>query len=452
MWHTQWVPQYVRRIHKAVAIVVAVAGVVQLGACRRAPRPNAERDASARSAAPEAAAPPTAAPPETAAPSASVASSATTASKPPTKPTDNPESDAAAGIDSPWIVDELGDVGPAGPATASSKGVVLVTRSDELILARLGPIPKIPRPAACAVEPVTARAARFIKLSRAPAMLGDHAYWVSRGRLLRSSIDAPKVEVLAKRARDDTTVAAPIDNGRGAKTPGAVAYVARSKDPEGPLVAKLWVEGAGVVPLTVEGAAGSSVALVRTSRGLMALSLEGRSGMSPVHAREITFDAGGKPELGEDVVTWVGGPSQPMTQITAVASKSGDVFGLLPLERNISTFGLAGIRIGAEPQMNAPVAWRAYPNGLDPAPVATGKLCGTPAALYARPAEAKPNSPQELRLAPVLETGLGPAVVLARSRAFSTISMAELPNAALIAYVADRRTWARTVRCRASKK
>jgi hypothetical protein len=39
------------------------------------------------------------------------------------------------------------------------------------------------------------------------------------------------------------------------------------------------------------------------------------------------------------------------------------------------------------------------------------------------------------------------AAVIARSRAFFDVSLAALENGALLGYVADHRTWARSVRC-----
>ncbi len=58
--------------------------------------------------------------------------------------------------------------------------------------------------------------------------------------------------------------------------------------------------------------------------------------------------------------------------------------------------------------MGAPVTWRAFPNGLDPAPLATAKSCGKTLALYARPSGARPHAPQELHIAAIGAEGLGP--------------------------------------------
>jgi len=40
-----------------------------------------------------------------------------------------------------------------------------------------------------------------------------------------------------------------------------------------------------------------------------------------------------------------------------------------------------------------------------------------------------------------------PAIVLARSRSFFTVSMCPLGQGALLTYVSDQRSWARSLRC-----
>ncbi|MGC4068949.1 MAG: hypothetical protein QM784_30750 [Polyangiaceae bacterium] len=167
--------------------------------------------------------------------------------------------------------------------------------------------------------------------------------------------------------------------------------------------------------------------------------------MSPLHARRVVFEKG-RAKLGPDVVPWVAGTAQPLTEIDSV-SDLGDSWALLPIERDATRFGLARVSIGEYPKMDAQVHWREYPNGLEPAVVATGHLCSKPVVLYARPSSAAPRATQELHLSGIGEAGLGPSVVLATSRGFADASLAGLDDGALVVYVADRRTWARRLRC-----
>ncbi len=350
--------------------------------------------------------------------------------------------DALANGKGPYVIDELSDVGPAGPATAGAQGVVMVTRDGAVAVAKLDAAKLAhakQRPVATPIAPVEQGPAAFVALARGPALQGGYAYWIRAGKLLRHAVDGgDKPEVLASDARDGTRVASAPDG-----KPPAVAYIAHGA---GGLRAHLWVQGSGTIDISPDAAGANSIALARTDSGLVAVSLAGRTAMSPVHARTITFD-GNKPKLGKDVVVWVGGASQPLTELSAVAAPDSDVWAFLPLERDITRFGLARIDVGTRPTMNATVTWRAFPNGLDPAPLATARVCGKAVVLYTRPAEATPGSPQELHLAALDGDKLGAPVLVARAGAFSNVSVAALVHGALVAYVADRRTWARTLRC-----
>lgn len=371
-------------------------------------------------------------------------------SRPSAKESSEPPQSARAASDAPFVLDRLADVGPAGPASASRAGVVFTEKNDQLALARLDTRalarPET-RPGKTPLAAAAVAAAALSSNPRGPAMEGERAYWVSHGRLVRRAVGGGALEVLEHDARDGTRVAAP--QGARISGPAAVAYIANT--PHNSLKARLWVDGAGERELTPEGAAASSVALAAQGSSLMALSIEARTGMSPVHARSIAWQ-GGKPELSPDVVVWVAGPADAVTEVAAVGAADGSVKAFIPLARDIRRFGLATLDIGATPHMDAPVVWRSYPNGLDPAPVAAGVLCGRETVLYATPIDPKPFAPQNLMLAFVDGGVLGAPVLVASAAQFFNVSFASVGKAALIAYVADRHTWARTLRCRGKAK
>jgi hypothetical protein len=349
----------------------------------------------------------------------------------------------------PFVLDEVADVGPAGPASASDAGVLFVEKSDDVALAQLDVralARRETRSGKTPIEPVTAGAAALNPLARGPAIIGGRAYWVSHGRLVRRAVGGA-LEVLEHDARDGTRVAAP--DGARTSGPATVAYIASDKD--GSLKARLWVEGAAARDLTPEAAAASSVALAAQGSSLMALSIEARTGMTPVHAREIAWQ-GTAPKLSADVVIWVAGPAESITEVAAVGADDGSVSAFIPLARDITRFGLATLDVGATPRMSTPVVWRAYANGLDPAPLAAGVLCGRPTVLYAKPIDPKPFAPQDLELAFVDGGTLGAPVLVASAAQFLNVSLASVGDAALIAYVGDHRTWARTLRCRGRAK
>lgn len=329
---------------------------------------------------------------------------------------------------------ELTDVGPGAPARAFRDGVVLLTKDDRILLAAraAGSKPELAR-----IEPVAEAAAAFSLLAKPPSVAGGYGYWISQGRLVRRALGGGELELLRDDARPGTrTAAAEI----GGKT--AVAYVSRP-DSEGTSRARLWLEGSPVLELTPDGAGASSVALTQHGDGLLVVAIDGRSAMTPVHARRVTLE-GKQVRLGEDVVVWVAGSAQAFTEIV-VGSSQGYAFAHLPTERDVTHFALASVDLGREPHLDSEVSFFDYPNGIDLAPVATAELCGRPYVTFARPTTPAPRAPQELVLA---APGGGQTLNLANSRGFVSVSAAAVPGGGLLAYVADGRTWVRGLACR----
>lgn len=341
----------------------------------------------------------------------------------------------------PWVIDELVDVGPAGPAAASREGVVLVSRDGSVVLAPLRQLKAGSGPSPTPIAPIEADPKSFVARARGPAVVGGAAYWIEGSNLVRQPLHGGARETLANDARAYTQVAG--TNGAGA--PPIVAYIAVSPADPQSMIARLWVEGQGVQTLSPEGTTANTVALVARGADWIALSLEGRTGMSPLHARPVSVNGTGA-KLGPDFIAWVAGSAQPMTMVHGLADAT-NVWALLPIERDISRFGLVRVQVSERQNPNQEVYWRNYPNGIDPAPVATGHLCDKPVVLYARPNAATPHAPQELHLSPVVDSALAATTLIGASRAFWDVSLASIDAGALIVYVADHRTWARRIRC-----
>jgi hypothetical protein len=321
---------------------------------------------------------------------------------------------------------------------------VFITSSDEVALVALAKPKRSPEPRTTAAPVTTiADGTSFRHSTRAPVVLGEHAYWVSSSRLVRRSLAAgAKLEVLRSDARSGTKLSGALIG----KTP-FVVYITQSAsgDPR----ARLWVEGQALVDLSPEGSSASSTSLLAVGRSeLLVVTLEGRSAMSPVHARRIRLHEG-RPELEPDRVLWVGGGAQGTTELDAVEDENADVWALVPLERSATEFGLASIPVTREATAPDAVRWTAYANGLDRPALATGKLCGRPAVLSARPSSAEVGARQKLHLS-TLEAGkvTDQAVVLEAQR-MRDVSLAVWDGGGLIALVADGRTMAVTVRCAA---
>jgi hypothetical protein len=353
------------------------------------------------------------------------------------KPLADNEKDDKPVQNSRYVLDGLNDIGPAAPAAAFAHGVVMITRTDELAISKLLlPPSKSKKPAPGALEPVTQGTQEFWSVARGPAVSATHAYWVSKGRVVRRALAGGDIEVVTTDARDGTRVAV-------VSSPDVVAYITQPIGKQDSL-ARLRLPDGRKLDLTPEGAAASSVSLTRLGEDVIASYIDGRSGMTPVHARKLHSKTG---TLDPDVVVWVSGATQGMTEITSVGTDNGSWL-MLPVERDASHFGLATLAVEKEPKMDPPLRWRTYENGLDRSPTAAATLCGAPTAIYVRPADARPTANQELVLSALTLDETASSEPLATARGFADVSLYPLPEGALLAYVADRRTWARLIRCK----
>lgn len=351
----------------------------------------------------------------------------------------------ASRVESPqgaWVLDDLEDIGPAAPSSAAPEGVFLVNGANELFLAKVGALTPSGKAGPSPLGVVPDAKGPFA-LGRGPVFTPGYAYWVTSHYLLRRPTAAPygPLEIISEDARVGTRAAA-VTTKSGES---AVAYIALPKVPNGPLRARIWLEKHApktAVDLTDSGNSTLSVALLATRNGANALSLEARMGVTALHVRSVDVSSGG---LGADEVLWIGGTAQPLTEVRALG-KPEAAFTLLAMEQDSSHFGLALLSqtLGSR-QVNE--SWLTFPNGLDPAPVAATTACGKDVVLFARPSEPTPKAPQELVLAEIAGGMLAGQQILSHARAYYDVSLAPLPGGALVSFVADQRTWARTVRC-----
>lgn len=102
--------------------------------------------------------------------------------------------------------------------------------------------------------------------------------------------------------------------------------------------------------------------------------------------------------LGEDVVVFVGGPGDRRTGAALALPASGPGWALLPIAKDVGTFGLAVVRLGEPPRVDEPVVWSMYPNGLDPAPIAATANGGRVWVARVVPEAAQPGAARVLEL------------------------------------------------------
>ena len=350
------------------------------------------------------------------------------------------------------------DLGPAGGVVATPSGALFRSRGDDLV-GFLVSASQAAGPKRIGRREDTGDAGGEEALAShalPPAFTrGSYAYWVSRGNLVRRSfsynagVSPGPLEVLAADALDGTRVAAETVTVAGAAGPrrDVAIYIARPEKKTDERGARIWVEGAGSAPLSSDGSGASSVALAPSDGGLMAIMLDLRSAMSPVHARTIALGERGPARLGPDVVVFVGPSPEGRTEVVAAPSGDGPI-AFIPFAPDTSSFGLASLVIGREPHLDAMVQWRMYPNGLEPAPVAGASLCGRTWVAYARPSAAAPASPHVLALAPVEKGAFGAELTAAQGFDFVSVSLTTREDgSAWLAWVGNGRSWIRAVRC-----
>lgn len=358
---------------------------------------------------------------------------------------------ALAPANVPWIVDQAVDLGRPAPANATRFGVMLHTLDGALVLARLAALSRTARPGRTPIA--TPTTGGEFTYGRASGLFQDHVYWISHGSLVRRPVsargDIGPLEILAKDAHDGTRVGVPLPTPgqQLSDIPATVAYIVRPEKEGGPLLAKLWIEGAPSEVITSEGNSAHSVSLVHTNDGVLVISMQARMAMTPVHVRRVRF-AARRPIFGEDLVVWVGGGVQPLTEMTVLAGGGKDLWGFLPHERSIKEFGLAELDITTTPTMDTKTTWQLYPNGIDPAPVAASTVCGEPVVLYAQPETSAPESSQELVLRSVADESGQRWAKVAHARAFFDVSLTGVEGGGLLAWASNASTEATTVRCK----
>jgi hypothetical protein len=220
-----------------------------------------------------------------------------------------------------------------------------------------------------------------------------------QGAVTKTPRGAPMGSVVGK-ARPGTRLAAALIGG----THALVVYLVERKKEEGTLLEAVGsVDGAPPVRLSEDGSGATSVALAPRGEGALALLVDARSAMTPVHGRALAWKDGHL-DVGSDAVVFVGGGAEPNTTSALGTSSGGAAFALVPIAGETG-FGMAAVRIGDPPAIDEKVVWSMYPNGLDPAPIAA--TTGAPAVRVARlrPVDSRPQSPRGVELGKVEDSG-----------------------------------------------
>lgn len=245
-------------------------------------------------------------------------------------------------------------------------------------------------------------------------------YWMGiDGAVRRRALPGEKgtEDPLVARGRPGTELSAVLlGPGRG-----VVAYLADGMSADGPMLqAFVAVDGHKPLRISEEGTGATYVSLARRGPQVLAVMLDGRTAMTPVHVRVLSPATEGPHAEGlapgPDAVIFVGGPAPrrprgALVTMSRVAEPGGSTaFALLPMEQDARGFGMAIVRVDDPPRDDEPATWSLYPNGLEPAAVA-GTHNGT--SMYfarVRPETPSPGATRVLELGRL--SGIGEPTLL----------------------------------------
>ncbi|WP_437588522.1 hypothetical protein [Sorangium sp. So ce1000] len=178
-----------------------------------------------------------------------------------------------------------------------------------------------------------------------------------------------------------------------------LAFLSDRKTSEGAVTQAFAVlDEGGAMPLSEEGSGATFVALAPWKGGAIAMYIDARSALTPVHARTLGLTAEGKLELGPDAVVFVGDAGESRMGGALAIGAGGPAYVLLPVAKDISAFGMAAIRVDEAPRDDMPAVWSLYPNGLSPAPIAATQGVSPIRVARVRPVSRDPGARHALEL------------------------------------------------------
>lgn len=258
-------------------------------------------------------------------------------------------------------------------------------------------------------------------LSPACAVAGTHAYCMNReGQIHRTSLRG-EGEVFIAKARPGTPMAA-ASYGIGHTF---VAFLANQKTTEG-IVTQAFValdQGAPIL-LSEEGSGATFISLIERKHDVLAMYIDARVAMTPLHARSLTSD-GGKIKLGRDSVVYVGDGSDRRSSGAIAWAGKGPAYLMMPTTSLEGKFGVVAVRADDEPKDDAPSVHSPYAKEIRPIPIAATVGVNPVRILRIRPVSAEAEAWKVLELGHLDENGVfKPQCNLLESRSFSDVSIA----------------------------
>lgn len=292
-------------------------------------------------------------------------------------------------IQQPWIGDAL--------LLATPNGVELVTHRAGIPTTTeiAAPTPTGPRVAKVAFEGAAER------VSSPPcAVAGPYVFCMDTAGAIHRTPRVGGADALVAHGRPGSRIAAEVVGG----THTVVAFLV-DREGGGGVTREAFAVADTSPPVRIseDGSGASSVTLLPRGPSVVAMLVDARSAMTPVHARALDWKDGAL-AVGPDAVLFVGGGAETHTRGVVASSAKGVSFALVPIAGE-SGFGMAAVRLYDPPTIDAPTVWSMYPNGLDPAPIAATTGTSPIRVARVRPVDARPDSPRAVELGRLDEEG-----------------------------------------------
>lgn len=259
------------------------------------------------------------------------------------------------------------------------------------------------------------------------------------GSIRRTALSEEVQSVVAAGRRGSSIAAVALPGGHT-----LLAFLGDRKTSEGVVTQAFAVlDDRPAVLLSTEGSGATFVTLAPWKGGALALYVDARAALTPVHARGVGLAGSDGLALGQDAVIFVGeGAESWMTGAIAVGS-GGPAFALLPTAKDLSQFGMAIVRIDDAPKDDMPVVWSSYPNGLSPAPIAATHGVSPIHVARVRPAGRAPGSARVLEIGQLAADGQFLArCEAAKSASFKHVAIeADRDGSLWLAYTSASGSW-----------
>jgi hypothetical protein len=277
------------------------------------------------------------------------------------------------------------------------------------------------------------------------ALSADRVFCADRtGAVHRTTREGGGDRLVASSRSGSRIAAAPLAGAHS-----ALGYLASRQTSEG-WVSEAWLAVDDEVPvrLSEDGSGATSLVLAPRKGSVVALAVDARAALTALHVRPVTFE--GHAVLGEDAVVFVGGPGDHRTAGALALPPSGPGWALLPIARDIGSFGMALVRLDEPVHVDEPVVWSMYPNGLDPAAVASATEAGKTWVARVRPQGPELGSTRVLEMGTItLEGAFAVRDIVASSGKMTDVALvADAQGALWVAWLDASGSWLERMACR----